>query len=69
MRTLASLGLLLAGLLAACGDGGSPSWQGYVEGDPLLVGPKSSGQLSRLAVESGAPVEQGALLFILEPTR
>ena len=57
---------LLAGLLAGCGDGGSTSWQGYVEGDPLLVGPKASGQLSKLAVESGARVEQGALLFILD---
>jgi HlyD family secretion protein len=59
--------ILLAGLLAGCGDsGGSASWQGYVEGDPLLVGPKASGQLSKLAVESGARVEQGALLFILD---
>ncbi len=65
MRKFVSLGLL-AGLLAACGDGGSPSWQGYVEGDPLLVGPKASGQLSKLAVDSGARVEQGALLFILD---
>ncbi|MGE0666673.1 MAG: HlyD family secretion protein [Sphingomonadales bacterium] len=58
--------LLLAGLLAACGDASSPSWQGYVEGDPLLVGPKSAGQLTRLAVDSGARVEQGALLFMLD---
>lgn len=65
MRTLVSLGLL-AGLLAACGDGGSASWQGYVEGAPLLVGPKASGQLSKLAVDSGSRVEQGALLFILD---
>ncbi len=58
---------LLAGLLAGCGnDGESTSWQGYVEGDPLLVGPKASGQLSKLAVDSGARVEQGALLFILD---
>jgi HlyD family secretion protein len=55
----------LAGLLAACGDGDA-SWQGYVEGDPLLVGPKASGQLSKLAVDSGARVEQGALLFMLD---
>ncbi len=68
MKTLASLVSLgaLAGMLAACGDGASSSWQGYVEGDPLLVGPKASGQLSKLAVDSGARVEQGALLFILD---
>lgn len=65
MRTLVSIGLL-AGLLAACGDGGPASWQGYVEGDPLLVGPKASGQLSKLAVDSGTQVDQGALLFILD---
>lgn len=65
MRRLVSV-TLLAGLLAACGDGGSASWQGYVEGDPLLVGPKASGQVSKLAVDSGARVEQGALLFILD---
>lgn len=65
MKTFVSFGLL-AGLLAACGDGGPTSWQGYVEGDPLLVGPKASGQLSKLEVDSGARVEQGALLFILD---
>ncbi len=58
--------ILLALLLAACGDGSSSSWQGYVEGDPLLVGPKAPGQLSKLAVDSGARVEQGTLLFMLD---
>jgi HlyD family secretion protein len=59
--------LVLAALLAACGDGqGGATYQGYVEGDPLLVGPKGSGQLSRLAVDSGAQVKQGDLLFILD---
>lgn len=57
--------ILLALLLAACGDSSS-SWQGYVEGDPLLVGPKAPGQLSKLAVDSGARVEQGTLLFMLD---
>ncbi len=61
------MAVILAGLLAACGDGaGDGVYQGYVEGDPLLVGPKASGQLSRLAVDAGTPVAQGALLFILD---
>ncbi len=65
MRTLVCAALL-AVLLAGCGNGGRDTWQGYVEGDPLLVGPKASGQLSKLAVESGARVERGALLFMLD---
>ncbi|MBI1179958.1 MAG: HlyD family efflux transporter periplasmic adaptor subunit [Alphaproteobacteria bacterium] len=66
MKRSLLLGLLVAALLGGCGDGGHGTVQGYVEGEPLLVGPKSGGQVSRLAVDSGDAVKQGDLLFILD---
>ena len=57
--------LLLAALLAACGDE-RESLQGYVEGEFVRVGAPVAGQLQALAVERGATVEAGAPLFVLE---
>jgi HlyD family secretion protein len=64
MRVLAAV--LLGALLAGCGDASDGVHQGYVEGDPLLVAPKASGQLSRLAVDAGAQVAAGDVLFALD---
>ena len=45
---------------------GPPAFQGYVEGEFVLVSPIVGGQLVNLAVERGQHVEPGALLFALD---
>jgi HlyD family secretion protein len=53
-------------LLAGCGASSPPAWQGYVEGEYVLVAAPSAGRLERRFVERGAQVEPGAPLFALE---
>jgi HlyD family secretion protein len=53
-------------LTASCSGEDHQTYQGYVEGEPLLVGAKATGQVSRVAVEAGARLDEGALLFILD---
>src|SRR5215472_5170123 len=43
-----------------------PSFQGYVEGEFVLVSPTVGGQLVTLAVERGQQVAAGVLLFVLD---
>ncbi len=45
---------------------GPPSFQGYVEGEFVLVSPTVGGQLTNLAVERGQQVDAGKLLFALD---
>ena len=45
---------------------GPPSFQGYVEGEFVLVSPTVGGQLVSLAVERGRQVGAGGLLFALD---
>jgi HlyD family secretion protein len=62
--------VLVAGLLAACGDADEPArFLGYVEGDFLLIGADESGRIESLAVRQGDSVDKGATLFALEATR
>lgn len=63
------LAIMAAGLLAGCAeDTGERTYQGYVEGEFLLVGPKVTGQLVSLDVSLGERAEQGAPLFSLDAT-
>jgi HlyD family secretion protein len=42
------------------------SFQGYMEGDLVLVGPEDGGRISEVFVEEGAYVEQGKPLYVLD---
>ena len=53
-------------LLTACDDRPAVSYQGYMETEPLLVGPDEAGRLVSLSVEEGATVAAGAPLFMLD---
>jgi HlyD family secretion protein len=64
-RMLAAMSLLLG--LAACGDG-SGTFQGYVEGDFLLIGAQQGGRVVRLDVAEGSEVKAGDPLFALDDT-
>lgn len=59
--------ICLAALLAACGDARPEGFQGYIEGDYLLVAPSQGGQLDKLHVQRGQVVAAKAPLFELDP--
>jgi len=52
--------------LAACGDHAAPAYQGYAEGEFLLMAAPTAGQLQKRYVQRGQDVEAGAPLFALE---
>jgi len=52
--------------LTAC-ENESDSWQGYVEGETLLIAAPVAGTLQTLAVDEGSEVNQGQTLFELDP--
>ena len=56
-------------LLAACGDSGSGTYQGYAEGDYLRLGPRDPGIVSTLTVVEGDNVDAGAPLFSVDADR
>jgi HlyD family secretion protein len=63
--------LLLAGFGAAIWyvrqkEAATAGFQGYVEGDLVLMAPEESGRIARLAVEAGDQVAEGQMLFALE---
>lgn len=62
----ALLAVLAAALLSACGDKPPPAWQGYAEGEFVLVAAPQAGRLDKRFVERGSQVEAGAPLFVLE---
>ena len=64
-RTPGLLVLAIA-LLAGCGAKTTPGWQGYVEGEYVMVAAPAAGRLERRFVERGAQVEAAAPLFVLE---
>ena len=63
MRRLA---LLLVLALAACKPDGGAVYQGYAEGEYLLMAPEAQGRLVVLAVSRGDQVHAGDLLFQLD---
>lgn len=58
--------LALAALVAGCGADTPAAWQGYVEGEYLMVAAPAAGRLERRFVDRGAQVQAGAPLFVLE---
>ncbi len=61
-RTL-PLAFVLITLLAGCQSAEVETFQGYVEGEPVLVAAQQSGQLTSLTVQRGDDVKSGAPLF------
>ncbi|OHC74938.1 MAG: hypothetical protein A3G18_01275 [Rhodospirillales bacterium RIFCSPLOWO2_12_FULL_58_28] len=57
--------LALVPLLAGCGDDDA-SVQGYVEGEYLMIGLPAPGRVVSVAVERGAEVQPGQVLFSLD---
>jgi len=59
---------LIAALLAiaGCGDDGARSYQGYAEGEFVLVAAPYGGRLEKRYVNRGEEVEAGKPLFVLE---
>jgi len=55
--------LLFVALLGGCKAADEEKFQGYVEGEPVLVAAQQSGQLTSLAVQRGDSIKTGAALF------
>ncbi len=58
--------LLLSAFLSGCEKKTEPVFQGYAEGEFVLVAAPLAGRLEKLAVARGAQVQAGDLLFVLE---
>jgi len=54
---------LFMALLAGCQSAEEEKFQGYVEGEPVLVAAQQSGQLTSLMVQRGDAVKSGTPLF------
>jgi HlyD family secretion protein len=64
-RTL--LPVVLIGLaVSGCGNGNPGSYQGWVEGVFVFVGPDEAGRIDKLAVREGDAVKPGDLLFTVD---
>ena len=57
---------LLAFALAGCEKPANDSWQGYIEGEFVLLASPYAGQLQKLYVHRGDKIEAGKPLFALE---
>ena len=55
--------LLLIAILSGCQSAEEQRFQGYVEGEPVLVAAQQNGQLTSLMVQRGGTVKTGAPLF------
>ncbi len=56
----------LVAMLAACQKQEEAVWQGYVEGEYVLLASPYAGQLQKLFVRRGDQIEAGKPLFVLE---
>ena len=63
MRRVALIALLV---LIGCGKPSDDAWQGYIEGEYVLLASPYAGQLQKLYVRRGDPVESGKPVFALE---
>lgn len=61
---VAAVGVALG--LAGCAPEPTPHWQGYLEGEYVLVASPLAGRLETLAVQRGQTVSAGTALFTLE---
>jgi HlyD family secretion protein len=67
MKTLArATVLILALVLAACGNPNNGRMQGWIEGDFVFVGPDEMGRVETLSVREGDQVASGAPLFSVD---
>ncbi len=60
------LALILAVALAGCEQPADNSWQGYVEGEYVMLASPYAGQLQKLHVRRGEEVQAGKPVFALE---
>ena len=68
MKAFRNLALALAAFaLASCGNGNGHGLQGWVEAELIFVSPDEAGRVETLPVAQGDRVEQGALLFTVDP--
>src|SRR5512147_579006 len=58
--------LILMALLPGCGERAAEAWQGYVEGEFVLLASPAAGQLEKLYVHRGDQVPAGKPVFALE---
>ncbi|MBW8907122.1 MAG: secretion protein HlyD, partial [Betaproteobacteria bacterium] len=58
--------LVVAALLAGCQKQDDGVWQGYVEGEYLMLASPYAGQLQKLFVRRGESIEAGKPVFVLE---
>ena len=58
--------LIAVALLAGCGNEPNDAWQGYVEGEYVLLASPYAGQLQKLHVRRGERTETGKPVFALE---
>ncbi|HEV8095972.1 MAG TPA: HlyD family efflux transporter periplasmic adaptor subunit [Burkholderiales bacterium] len=64
MRT--AFAALACGLLAACSQPANDGYQGYMEGEFVLLASPNAGQLQKLLVKRGERIESGKPVFVLE---
>ena len=68
MKAFRNLALAMAAFaLASCGNGNGHGLQGWVEAELIFVSPDEAGRVETLPVAQGDRVEQGALLFTVDP--
>src|SRR5882757_6086807 len=66
-RILRGLGALaLVAVLAGCGEGKDPGFQGWVEADMIFVSPDESGRVTKLNVREGDEVKAGMPLYSVD---
>ncbi|HEX2332279.1 MAG TPA: HlyD family efflux transporter periplasmic adaptor subunit [Burkholderiales bacterium] len=58
--------LIAVVLLAGCGNEPNDAWQGYIEGEYVLLASPFAGQLQKLHVRRGERIEAGRAVFALE---
>jgi len=58
--------VIVLAALAGCAQEAPDSWQGYVEGEFVLLASPYAGQLQKLHVQRGDRVESGKPVFVLE---
>jgi HlyD family secretion protein len=66
MKTKITAAVFILPMLAGCGERAATGFQGYAEGEYVLVAAPAAGKLEKRWVSRGEEVEAGAPLFVLE---